>query len=218
MANWVSFANALQVKEKNTRFWNMNSEKWNESHWHGVERSRKTGSELLLALAVWVSGSCPSKVGRNSASKWEVLEKSQKNSWSNPFSPALLIGCSHLGDSEEKNFPASLSKKLAVSAKTCIPVTLTDSAGFLGHPSHGTIITAQSFRFFCILPTSSASSWKNRRPLTRRTLEIQVGIMKTMRQKYDQLPRGLELTTWCSRVIQNDFHQSFQLLPLKGAT
>ena len=45
--------------------------------------------------------------------------------------PALLIGCSHLGDSEEKNFPVSLSKKVAVSAKTCIP-TLTDSAGFLG--------------------------------------------------------------------------------------
>lgn len=62
MANWVSFANALKVKEKNTRSWNMNSEKWNGSHLHGVERSRKTGSELLLA-AVWVSGSCQRLAG-----------------------------------------------------------------------------------------------------------------------------------------------------------
>ena len=138
-----------------------------------------------------------------------------------PSTPSLLIaGCSHLGRKKRTSqkrlqvYPKRWPSANTCISYACIPVTLMDSVGLLGLPSHGTIVTAQSFPLFCI-PTSSASSWKNKRPLTRRTLEIHVGIVKTMEEKCDQLPKGPELTTWCSGVIRNDFHQRFQLVPLR---
>ena len=73
-----------------------------EHELHGVARSRKTGSELLLALAVWVSGSCRKVTGTQAggSSIPEAL-------------PSSSLVAVTWGDSLE-NFPASLSKKVAV--------------------------------------------------------------------------------------------------------